>query len=279
MTPARQRMVEDLKLRRLSPSTISNYVRCIEQYANHFGLPPEEMDLEHVRRFLLYLVTEAEVTYAFLQQHVTALRFFYRVTLGKPWTPDHIPYPRREYHLPWVPTRDEVLRFLAAVPNIKHRAALMTCYAAGLRLSEVVKLHVTDVDSKRMILHVRQGKRNKDRALPLSKTLLEALRVYWKAIQPQLWLFPGRYGDHLSTRVIDHVCLRARHAADIRGPLTVHSLRHAFATHIFDAGTDIRTLQRLLGHASISTTALYTQVSTRQIQGITSPLDVPNPTS
>lgn len=275
MTPLRQRMVEDMKIRRYSPRTVCNYIRCVERFADYFGESPEQLDLEHVRQFLVYLVTEAEISYGLLQHYVSALRFMYRVTLGKPWTPEQIPFPRREYRLPWIPTRDEVHRFLAAATNIKHRMALTTCYAAGLRISEVVALQIEDVDSDRMLLHVRHGKGNKDRVVPLSKTLLSDLRIYWKAIRPQMWLFPGRYGNHLSARVVDSACLRARRAAGIRQPLTVHSLRHAFATHLFEAGTDIRTLQHLLGHVSIKTTAIYTQVSTSQIRGVTSPLDLP----
>ncbi len=274
MTPVRQRFVEDMKIRRFSPRTVAQYVRCVERFALHFDRSPNELDFEHVRQFLVYLISEAEVSYAYLQSYVSALRFFYGVTLRLPDTTEHIPFPRREFHLPWIPSHEEVLRFLRAVPNIKHRAALMTCYAAGLRVSEAVALHVADIDSERMLLHVHQGKRSKDRVLPLSRVLLEALRLYWKAIRPELWLFPGRYGKHLSVRVVEHASLRARRVAGIRDPLTVHTLRHAFATHLFEAGTDIRTLQRLLGHASIKTTALYTQVSTQQIQSITSPLDL-----
>lgn len=279
MTPLRQRLVEDLKLRRFAPHTVYQYVRCAEDFAEFFGQSPEDLGLDHVREFLLYLLVDVEAPFATVRHHVSALRFLYLTTLAKPWTVAQIPFPRREHHLPWVPTREQVVRLLDAVPNLKHRAALMTCYAAGLRVSEVVALHLTDVDSTRMILHVRQGKRSKDRVLPLSKTLLDFLRGYWKACQPKLWLFPGRYGDHLSARVVQTVCLRARRRAGIREPLTVHALRHAFATHLYDAGTDLRTLQRLLGHASIRTTALYTQVSTRQIQGVTSPLDLPPATS
>lgn len=279
MTPLRKRMVEDLKLHGFAPRTQVEYLRCIEHYAEFFGKSPDELGPEDARTFLVYIVSEAEVSLALLRHYVSALRFLHRVTLGVPLNVDQIPYPRREHRLPWIPSREEILRFLAAVPNIKHRAALMTCYAAGLRLSEVVALRPADIDSRRMILFVRQGKYSKDRMVPLSKTLLLALRLYWKEVQPKEWLFPGRYGHHLSTRVIDHACLRARRAAGITQPLTVHTLRHAFATHLFDAGTNLRTLQILLGHASIKTTVIYTHVSTREIQGVTSPLDLPDPTT
>jgi site-specific recombinase XerD len=275
MTPLRQRFVEDLKIRKFAPQTQCNYIRCVEHYAEYFGKPVDELGLEDVRAFLLYLVTEAEVSLGLLRHYVSALRFLYGVTLGMPWSPEQIPYPRREHHLPWIPTREEVMRFLDAIPNIKHRAALMTCYAAGLRVSEAVALRLNDLDSKRMLIFVHDGKMRKDRWVPLSKTLLDFLRQYWKAVRPVDWLFPGRYGQHLSIRVLQSVCLRARRTAEIRQPLTVHSLRHAFATHLFEAGTNLRALQVVLGHASIKTTTIYMHVSPTEIQKITSPLDLP----
>jgi len=273
MTDLRKRMVEDMKVRRYAPTTVYNYVRCVEHLARHYGRSPDRMELEDVRRFLVYLVTEAQVSYGSLCHHVSALRFLYRITLRKPWTPDDIPFPRRETHLPWIPSREEIVRFLSKVPNIKHRAALTTCYAAGLRVSEVVRLRVADIDSQQMLIHVRQGKGRKDRIVPLSKTLLALLRVYWRAVRPGDWLFPGRYGQHLSKRVVEHACLRARRAAGFKQRLTVHTLRHAFATHLLDEGTDLRKIQLLLGHACIQSTAIYTHVSTRGIQGVQSPLD------
>ena len=279
MTPVRKRFVDDLKLRRFAPQTQCNYVRCIEHYAEFFGKPVDELGLEDVRTFLLYLVTEAEVSLGLLRHYVSALRFLYRVTLAMPWSNEQIPYPRRDHHLPWIPTREEIMRLLDAVPNIKHRAALMTCYAAGLRVSEAVSLRLSDLDSQRMLIFVHDGKMRKDRMVPLSKTLLDFLRVYWKAVRPVDWLFPGRYGHHLSKRVLQTVCLRARRTAGIRQPLTVHSLRHAFATHLYEAGTNLRSIQVVLGHASIKTTTIYMHVSPTEIQKITSPLDVPTATT
>jgi integrase/recombinase XerD len=273
MTPVRKRFVEDLKLRKFAVHTQCNYIRCIEHYAEYFGKPVDELGLEDVRTFLLYLVTEAEISFSLLRYYVSALRFLYLVTLGMPWSVEQIPFPRREHHLPWVPTREEVMQLLDAVPNIKHRAALMTCYAAGLRVSEAVSLRLSDLDSRRMLIFVHDGKMRKDRLVPLSKTLLDFLRVYWKAARPVDWLFPGRYGNHLSAHVIQTVCLRARREVGIRQPFTVHSLRHAFATHLYEAGTNLRSLQVVLGHASIRTTTIYMRVSPTEIQKITSPLD------
>jgi site-specific recombinase XerD len=275
MTPVLKRFVEDLTIRKFMPRTRYTYVRCIEEYAEYFGKPVEELGLEDVRSFLLYLVTDAEISFGSLRHYVSALRFLYRVTLGMPWTVEQIPYPKREHHLPWVPTREQVMELLDAVPNIKHRGALMTCYAAGLRVSEVVALRLSDLDSKRMLIFVHDGKMRKDRMVPLSKTLLDYLRVYWKAVRPSGWLFPGRYGHHLSARVVQTACLAARRRIGMRHPLTVHSLRHAFATHLFEAGTNLRSIQVVLGHASIKTTSMYMHVSPTEIRKVTSPLDLP----
>jgi len=170
-------MVEDLKVRRYAPGTRANYVRCVERLAVHFGRSPDCLGVEEVREFLVYLATVAKVSYGVLCQYVSALRFLYKITLDRPWDIGKIPYPRPETHLPSIPSRDEILRFLRNVPNIKHRAILTTCYAGGLRVSEAVRLKVSDIDSSRMLIQVHQGKRNKDRMVPLSKTLLGLLRT------------------------------------------------------------------------------------------------------
>src|SRR5258708_3527439 len=273
MTPLRKRMIEDLQVRNYARSTQCNYTRCVSQYADFFHRSPERLGQEDVRTFLVYLATEGKASFGVVRYHVSALRFLYHVTLGQVWAVDGIPYPKREKTLPTIPSREEVIRFLKGVPNLKHRAALMTCYAGGLRLSEVVALKIADLDSRRMVIHVHRGKGAKDRIVPLSTTLLEMLRAYYKAIRPPDWLFPGRYGHHLSTRVIDHACLRVRRTLSIKTKLTVHTLRHAFATHLLDAGTNLRTIQMILGHSSIQSTAVYTHVSTKTLEGVTSPLD------
>jgi len=273
MTALRRRLVEDLRVRRYAPGTQRNYIRCVEKLARFYNRSPECLELEEVRAFLVYLVSEADVSYGNLCHYVSALRFLYRITLRRPWGADELPYPRRERRLPTVPSREEIQRFLKAVPNLKHRAALTTCYGAGLRVSEVVGLKVADIDSSRMLIYVRQGKGNKDRMVPLAEKLLELLRLYWKATRPSDWLFPGRYGRHLSVRTVEHACLRARRRAGISCKLTVHSLRHAFATYLLDNGTDLRKIQVALGHASIRSTAIYTHVSPRALGKIRSPLD------
>src|SRR5437867_10473273 len=184
MTPLRRRMIEDLRIRHFAPSTQKHYLHLVSQLARHFGRSPDQLGPEEVRAFLCHLVNEVKVSYAVQCTYVSALRFLYKVTLDRPWDVQKIPYPHREKHLPVAPSREEILRFLGCIRNLKHRAALMTCYAAGLRVSEAVRLKISDIDSTRMILYIRQGKGRKDRIVPLSKTLLEFLRVYWKALRP-----------------------------------------------------------------------------------------------
>jgi site-specific recombinase XerD len=263
-------MVEDMKIRHFAPRTQYQYILAVEKFARHFGRSPADLGREHVREFLVCL-HETGASYGVLSGYISALRFLYRITLRKPWTPEDIPFPRRPKPLPSIPTRQEVLRLLASISNLKHRAVLTTCYAAGLRVSEAVRLKIADIDSARMLIHVHQGKRGKDRMVPLSKKLLELYRIYYRAVRPTDWLFPGRYGKHLSRRVVGHVCLRASRATGVK--VTVHGLRHAFATHLLEAGTELRTIQVVLGHGSIRSTTIYAHVSTRLVAAVKSPFD------
>jgi site-specific recombinase XerD len=265
-------MIEDLQVRKYGKSTQYNYLRCVSNYADFFRRSPKVLGQEDVRTFLVYLATDGKASFGLLRSYVSALRFLYHVTLGQAWAVDGIPFPKREKTLPTIPSREEVLRFLKGVPNIKHRAALMACYAGGLRLSEVVALKVADVDSRRMVIHIHRGKGAKDRIVPLSTTLLRCY-ASTQSRPSEGVVVPGRYGQPLSTRVIDTVCLRVRRELGITTKLTVHTLRHAFATHLLDAGTNLRTIQMLLGHSSIQSTAVYTHVSTKTLEGVTSPLD------
>ncbi len=276
MTPLRRKMIEEFQIRRYAAGTQRNYLHCVARFAQHFGRSPDRLGPEDVRAFLLHLINEAKVSYGMVCIYVSALRFLYKVTLQRPWDLQTIPYPRPEKHLPEIPTREEILHLLGCVRNLKHRAILMTCYAAGLRVSEAVRLKPQDIDSARMIILVRQGKRRKDRVVPLSKTLLELLRTYFRAVRPRDWLFPGRNGQHLCVRVAQHACERAQLISGLKRPMTVHTLRHGFATHLLEAGTNLRTLQLLLGHASLRTTAVYTHVSIRELSSVISPLDLPS---
>ena len=273
MSPLRRRMIEDMTVRNLSPATQRSYVHAVAKFSRHFGCSPDRLDLEKVRAFQVHLVANG-ISWPALNQTVCALRFFYGVTLGHREIPERIPYAREPGKLPVVLSADEVVRFLEAVPSLKTRAALTTAYAAGLRASETVGLKVGDVDSGRMVIRVEHGKGGKDRYVMLSPHLLRILRAYWRLAKPAAWLFPGRQGDRpVSTATLQAACRVAAREADLGKPVTVHTLRHSFATHLLEAGTDIRIIQVLLGHGRLATTAIYTRVATNVIAGTSSPLD------
>jgi integrase/recombinase XerD len=274
MTPLRRRMIEDMTLRNFAPQTIQSYLWCIARFARYFNASPEHLGPEHVRTYLLYIVQERRVSLSNYKQVRSALRFLYRVTLGRDDVPQGIPPVKQPRVLPVVLSPDEVVRFFAAIRNIKHRAILMTAYAGGLRVSEVASLKVTDIDSQRMVIHVRRGKGQKDRYVMLSPRLLEMLRSYWKAVRPRDFLFPGANLDRpITTASIQKVCQRARKAAGMGKNITAHTLRHSFATHLLEAGTDLRTIQVLMGHNSFSTTARYVHVATASLPSVKSPFD------
>jgi site-specific recombinase XerD len=255
-------MIEDLRVRNYSPRTIDTYVRCIAAFAAHFGRSPADLDREEVRRWQVYLVEEKKASASAINQHVAALRFLYGTTLRRRVAVEEIPYARRPKKLPVVPSASEVGEFLAAVENLKHRTVLLVIYVAGLRLSEALSLSVGDVDAKRSVIRVRSGKGNKDRLTILTPTLLAALRSYWRAYRPKTWLFPGHGPqEHLSVHMIQKVCVRVREKLGISKSISPHSLRHAFATHLLESGVDLRTIQQLLGHKSLSTTSIYLHVS------------------
>src|SRR6059058_4687460 len=238
-----------------------------------FGCSPDRLDLEKVRAFQVYLVANG-ISWPALNQTVCALRFFYGVTLGHGEIPERIPYAREPRKLPVVLSADEVVRFLEAIPSLKTRTALTTAYAAGLRASEAVGLKIADIDSSRMVIRVEHGKGGKDRYVMLSAQLLRILRAYWRLAKPAAWLFPGRQGDRpVSTATLQAACRVAAREAELGKPVTVHTLRHSFATHLLEAGTDIRIIQVLLGHGRLATTAIYTRVATNVIAGTPSPLD------
>jgi integrase/recombinase XerD len=274
MTPLRQRMIEDLKLRNLSPNTQEAYVRAVAKLAQHYGKSPDVLDKSEVRAYLVHLA-EQRASPSLFNQVRCALQFFYRVTLGRNWVLDGIVCAKTEKTLPVVLSRDEVTQFLRAVRRPKYRALFMTAYATGLRVSELVALRAEDIDSRRMVIRVRQGKGKKDRYVMLSPMLLAELRAYWKTAHPTTWLFPGRNpGQPMSRRLVNLACCRTARRAGIRKKVTPHTLRHSFATHLLDAGTDIRTIQALLGHRSLRTTALYTYVSMQKVVSTRSPLDM-----
>jgi len=273
MNPLRRRMIEDMRLRNLSPVTQRCYVHAVAKLARHFNRPPDRLGLEDIRAYQLHLTTTG-ISSAGFNVAVCAIRFFYGVTLGRTAIVERIPYARKRRQLPVILSADEITRFFAAVPGLKHRTALMTAYAAGLRVSEVVRLKLADIDSSRMLIRVDQGKGGRDRYIMLSPQLLGILRAYWREARPAHWLFPGQDESRpLDPSVLQWACRKARDAAQLGKPVTVHTLRHSFATHLLEAGTDIRIIQVLLGHRDLTTTTRYTQVAVTTIGNTVSPFD------
>ena len=275
MTSLRRRMLEDMQVRNFSPHTQTSYVQQVSRFARHFQQPPECLGPEEIRAYQLYLTNDRKLAVSSILLAVAALRFLYTVTLKKTWpVEDIIPAPKKPQRLPVVLSPDQVLQFLSCVPGPKHRAILTTCYAAGLRISEVLHLRPTDIDSRRMVIRVDQGKGQKDRYVMLSPKLLELLRTWWRVERSTTWLFPGdRPGQAMSKDAVEQACQRARRRCGIPKPITPHLLRHAFAVHLLEAGTDVRTIQLLLGHRSLATTARYLRIATIKVCATRSPLD------
>jgi integrase/recombinase XerD len=273
MSPLRRRMIEDMTVRNLSPATQRSYVHAVLRFARFFDCSPERLGLEDVRTFQVHLVAGG-ISWPALNQTVCALRFLYGVTLKQAELPERIPYVRTSRKLPVVLSADEVVRFLEAVPSLRTRAALTTAYAAGLRASEAASIKIADIDSGRMVIRVEQGKGGRDRYVMLSPQLLGILRSYWRLARPAHWLFPGRDREHpINPTVLHAGCRSACAACGLSKRVTVHTLRHSFATHLLENGTDVRIIQALLGHRSLNTTARYTQVATSTIRDTPSPLD------
>jgi site-specific recombinase XerD len=277
MTPLRQRMIEDMQVRNLSSHTQRAYLQQISHFARHFGKSPAALGVEEIRTYQVYLTNERRLASSSIQIAIAALRFLYRITLKKEWAfTEVIPSPKAAAKLPIVLSPDEVRRFLACVDSVKHRAILTSCYAAGLRISEAVCLKVTDIDSQRMVIRVAQGKGQKDRYVMLSPKLLDALRSYWRRARPKDWLFPGdRRGQPITRFAVASACEKARRRSGISKPITPHSLRHAFAVHLLETGTDVRTIQLLLGHRNLTTTARYLRIAASTVCATRSPLDLP----
>jgi len=276
MTVLRQRMTEDMQVRNLSPHTQRAYIQQVSLFARHFDKSPAALGPEEIRTYQLYLMNERKLAPSSIQIAIAALRFLYRITLKKEWTfKEVIPSPKSATKLPVVLSPDEVLRFLGCLDNIKHRAILTTCYAAGLRISEAVHLKPTDIDSQRMVIRVAQGKGQKDRYVMLSPKLLEMLRSYWGTARPKQWLFPGDLpGQPITRFAVADACGKAHRRSGISKPITPHSLRHAFAVHLLEAGTDVRTIQLLLGHRNLTTTARYLRIAASKVCATVSPLDL-----
>ena len=274
MTPLRQRMLQDMQIRNLSPNTQKRYIDRVADFAKHFGKSPEKLGPEDIRSFQLHLIQERKLSSSTLNVTVCALRFLYRICLHRDWVIERIIYAKREKKLPIVLSPEEVVLFFNAIRGAKYRAILMTIYAAGLRISEAAQLKISDIDSKRMTIRVEQGKGQKDRYVMLSPRLLNILRQYWKLYRPSHWLFPGKSADcPVSPASVRQVCREARLASGLTKEVTPHTLRHSFATHLLEAGTDLRKIQILLGHKSLVSTSRYTHVAIQNIQKTTSPFD------
>jgi integrase/recombinase XerD len=273
------RMDADMEIRGLALNTRKAYLRAMRKFVQHFMRPPDEMTEEDIRRYQLHLTRERKVSWGVFNLAVAGIKFFYRVTLKKKWDIEEIPYQRKPRKLPEILSAEKVLALISSLRNLKHRTILMTMYSAGLRVSEVISLKVTDIDSQRMVIRIGQGKGRKDRYVMLSPRLLAILREYWKAARPKTWLFPGLIpGKPLDRNTINRIVENAKRTAKITGRVYPHLIRHCFATHLLEQGANLRVIQKLLGHRSLRSTEIYTHVAKNYLQETPSPLDIlPDP--
>jgi len=274
MTPLRQRFIEDMQLRGLASTTQRSYIHYVADYAKFYNTSPEHLDLEAVRQYELHLLHERKLSPESINTFVAAVQFLYLVTLEMPWGKECFPRVRRAHKLPVVLSPEEVARFFEYIPSLRYRAALMACYGAGLRISEAVSLKVSDIDSQRKLIRVEEGKGRKDRYVMLSDRLRDVLRCYFRAARPRDWMFPSwRKNHHLTMSSLSQACRDASRRCGLSKRITAHTLRHSFATHLLENGTDTRVIQVLLGHSRIDTTARYIQLAAHVVAGTPSPLD------
>lgn len=278
MTRLRQMMLDELQRRNYSPNTVRTYIHAIEDFARYFGRSPYRLGPEDIRQYQVHLFRERKLSAGTVEGRTAALRFFFVKTLKRPYIHDQIPFPKRQRPLPTVLSQDEVARLIDSAQSLMHRAMLMTLYGTGVRRAELCQLKVADVDSKRMVIRVRDGKGGRDRDVLLSDKLLETLREYWRWMKPKTYLFPGtvknwRADVPITTKVVWTAVNEARKRAGIEKRITPHTLRHSFATHMLEAGADLRTIQVLLGHAELADTAVYLHLSRRHLQAVASPIE------
>src|SRR2546423_3752692 len=271
-------MLDELQRRNYAQSTVRSYIKAIEDFARYFGKSPERLGPEHIRQYQVRLFLDRNLTSGSDEVRAAALRFLFVKTLHRPYLPDQIPFPKRARRLPTVLSPDEVALLIDSAKNLMHRAILMTLYATGLRRAELCRLKVADIDSGRMLIHVREGKGGRDRDVLLSDKLLETLREYWRWMKPKVWLFPGminnwRANVPIDTTVVWEAVRAAKERAGIIKRVSPHTLRHSFATHMLEAGADLRTIQVLLGHAKLADTTVYLHLSRRHLQAVASPLE------
>jgi len=263
VTHLRKMMLEELQRRNYAETTINSYLRTVEEFSRRFHCSPDRLGPRHIREYQAELFQKRKFSPNTVAQRLAALRFFYTKTLKKVWSIEETPYPKKTLHLPTILSQEEVARLIDAARPPFHRTLLMALYATGLRRAELARLKVSDVDSKRMVIHVRGGKGRKDRDVMLSPKLLEALREHWRGLQrkPSAWLFPGNRwhtGDTpITTKVVWNACKEAAQRAGLQKDVHPHTLRHCFATHLLEAGADLRTIQMLLGHRDLEETTIY----------------------
>ena len=273
MRPLRQRFIEDMRIRNLAESTQKSYVGAVRRLAGYYKRSPDEVSEEEVRKYLLYVTQDKKVSPSTFKQDISALRFLYAVTLNREWMIHHLPYPRGAKKLPEVLSRAEVRNLIKAARSLRDKTLLSVAYSTGARVSEVMALRIADIDRAQGLLHIRSGKGAKERRALLSKKLLAQLEDYWREYRPNDYLFSGGDGAPLGDGVLQKVCKDAATRAGIRKRVYPHLLRHSFATHLLESGTDIRTVQVLLGHSQIVTTAGYLKVTTHQLKKVKNPLD------
>lgn len=275
VSPLRQRMIDDMTVRNLAPNTMTAYLKQVSYFSQHFGRSPARLGPEEIRSYQIYLAKEKEASVSTRTVAVSALRFLYTVTLKQDQVIEMIPAPKNESRLPVILSSGEVLRLLEAAPSFTHHVIFSTMYGTGMRISEALHLRIPNLDSQRMIIQIEQGKGRKDRYVPLSPKLLELLRTYWRKERPQEWLFPGQDPHQpLGRKAVADAVKRASERAGLTKELSPHSFRHAYAVHLLEAGTDVRTIQLLLGHRSLATTARYLRLATTKVCATTSPLDL-----
>jgi integrase/recombinase XerD len=278
VTHLRQAMLDELHRRNYAATTITYYIRNVEQFARFFRRSPDRLNPTHLRTYQAYLLRERKLAPRTVKLHVCAIRFFFVKTLKRRYLVEDTPYPKIPRRLPQVLSLDEVTRMIEAAHSLSHRTMLMLLYSTGMRNAELRHLQVTDIDSRRMLIHIRHGKGGRDRYVPLSTTLLETLRVYYRWMRPKTWLFPGtvanwRADKPITPKVLWEACVVAAQRAGLRKRVTPHLLRHTYATHLLEAGADLRTIQLLLGHVNLEHTIVYLHLSQRHLQGVANPLD------
>ena len=275
VSPLRQRMIEDMTVRNFAANTQDSYLRQVSLFARYFGKSPDQLGPEEIRAYQIYLAEEKRVSVGTRIVAVSALRFLYAVTLQRDWSVQLIPAPKKDHRLPVILSPHEVLQLLQAAPSFAHHVIFSTMYGTGMRVSEAVHLRAADIDSQRMMIRIELSKGHKGRDVQLSPKLLELLRCYWRKVRPRRWMFPGDIPNEPITRdAVGNAVARASQLAGLKKHISPHSFRHAYAVHLLEAGTDVRRIQLLLGHGSLSTTARYLRLATTTVCATTSPLDL-----